>query len=59
VLALRAAFAIAVVVVALWFLSAGMPLGALAVVALCVWLRRAAESGRLLQLVRRRPARVS
>jgi hypothetical protein len=48
VLALRVAFTIAVVVVVVWLLSAGEPLGGLLIVPLiAVWVRRAAESGRL------------
>ena len=52
-LVLRAAWAIVVVALALWALSAGMPLGAVAVITVGVWLRRAAESGRLARYARR------
>ena len=52
-LALRAAFAISVMAVVAWLLLAGLPLGAVAVVLLAVWLRRSAEFGRLRRLASR------
>jgi hypothetical protein len=54
VLALRIGFTIAVMALVVWLLAAGMPLGGLVIVPLlAVWLRHAAESGRLTRLVRR------
>jgi hypothetical protein len=48
VLALRIAFTVAATAVCLWLLATGKPLGGLVIVpALAVWLRHAAESGRL------------
>ena len=46
-LALRVLFAITVTAAAVVLLATGLPLGAIAVLVLGVWLRRAAESGRL------------
>jgi hypothetical protein len=47
-LALRIAFTAVVMVLVVWLLATGHPLGGLLVVpALAVWLRHAAESGRL------------
>jgi hypothetical protein len=57
-LALRIAFAVAVVVLAVIFLRQGLPLGAVAVVVAGVLVRRSAESGRLHRLASR-AARVS
>jgi hypothetical protein len=54
VFALRIGFTIAVMALVVWLLAAGMPLGGLVIVPLlAVWLRQAAESGRLTRLVRR------
>jgi hypothetical protein len=54
VFALRIGFTIAVMALVVWLLAAGMPLGGLVIVPLlAVWLRHAAESGRLTRLVRR------
>lgn len=53
-IALRLAYTTAVMVVVIWLLRTGNPLGGLFVVpAAAVWLRRAAESGRLSARVRR------
>jgi len=50
----RLAFTAAVMVLVLWLLETGRPVGGLLVVPLAaVWLRREAESGRLTQRVRR------
>jgi hypothetical protein len=54
VFALRIAFTIAVMALVVWLLTAGMPLGGLVIVPLlAVWVRHAAESGRLTRLARR------
>jgi hypothetical protein len=51
---LRLAYTAAVMVVVIWLLRAGDPLGGLLIVpAGAVWLRREAESGRLSARVRR------
>jgi uncharacterized membrane protein len=51
---LRLAYTGAVMVVVLWLLRTGNPLGGLLVVpATAVWLRREAESGRLAMRLRR------
>ena len=42
----RVCFTAAVMVVVVWLLRSGMPIGAVAVVLLAVWLRRTAESPR-------------
>jgi Flp pilus assembly protein TadB len=48
VLALRIGFTVVVMAVVIWLLSTGNPVGGLLIVpALAVWVRRAAESGRL------------
>ena len=53
-LALRIGFTLAAVAVMVWLLSAGLPLGGLIVVPiLAIWIRRAAESGRLTSFARR------
>jgi len=53
-LALRVAFTVAATAVCLWLLSTGKPLGGLVIVpALAVWIRRAAETGRLTRFARR------
>ena len=50
----RLAYTAAVMVLVLWLLETGRPVGGLLVVPLAaVWLRREAESGRLMQRVRR------
>ncbi|MBA3365548.1 MAG: hypothetical protein H0U03_07170 [Actinobacteria bacterium] len=46
-LTLRLGFTAAVMALVVWLLGAGAPLGAVAVVLVGVWLRQAAESGRL------------
>jgi hypothetical protein len=46
-LALRALFALATVVLAAVLLRQGLPLGAVAVIAAAILVRRSAESGRL------------
>jgi hypothetical protein len=47
-LALRVAFTAAATAVCVWLLATGRPLGGLVIVpVLAVWLRQAAESGRL------------
>jgi hypothetical protein len=47
-LALRVAFTAAATAVCVWLLATGRPLGGLVIVpVLAVWLRHAAESGRL------------
>jgi hypothetical protein len=49
-LGLRIAFTATAMVVMVWLLASGRPLGGLLLVpALAIWVRRAAESGRLLQ----------
>jgi hypothetical protein len=52
-LVIRAAFAVAVVAVAVVLLRQGLPLGALAVVIAGVLVRRSAESGRLRRVATR------
>jgi len=47
IVASRVTFAAAVTAVVLWLLVEGLPLGAVVVVLLGIWARRAAESGRL------------
>jgi hypothetical protein len=47
VLVLRFAFVLAVMTLVVWLLLSGQPLGALAVFGAGLWLRRAADSGRL------------
>jgi len=50
----RLAYTAAVMVVVLWLLETGRPLGGLLIVPLAaVWLRHEAESGRLLGRIRR------
>jgi len=45
---LRIAFTVVVVAIMVWLLATGHPLGGLLIVpALAVWVRRAAETGRL------------
>ena len=47
-LGLRIGFTVAVMAVVVWLLLTGKPLGALLIVPLlAIWIRRAAESGRL------------
>jgi hypothetical protein len=47
-LGLRIAFTIAVMAIVVWLLSTGKPLGGLLIVPLiAIWLRHAAETGRL------------
>jgi hypothetical protein len=54
VLALRVAYTAIVLVVVVWLLRDGKPLGGLVIVPLlAIWLRQSAESGRLTQLARR------
>jgi len=53
VLAIRLAFAVAVVAVAVVFLLQGLPFGAVAVVVGGILVRRSAESGRIHRLVDR------
>ncbi|MGH3005415.1 MAG: hypothetical protein ACRDOS_05840 [Gaiellaceae bacterium] len=52
-LALRGAFAVAVMAIVVWLLLSGQPLGALVVVIAAISLRRAAESGRLARFANR------
>ncbi len=53
-LALRFGFTIAVMPLVIWLLSTGRPLAGLLIVPIiAVWVRHAAESGRLLQLAKR------
>ena len=53
-LGLRIGFTVAVMAVAVWLLLTGRPLGGLLIVPLAaIWLRRAAESGRLTSFGRR------
>jgi hypothetical protein len=48
VLALRIAFTVLATAVMIWLLSTGRPLGGLVTVPIiAIWIRRAAESGRL------------
>jgi hypothetical protein len=57
-LALRFAYTAAVMVVVIWLLRTGYPLGGLLLVpAGAVWLRREVDSGRLSARVRRAPRR--
>jgi hypothetical protein len=54
VLALRVAFTVAATAVCVWLLATGKPLGGLVIVpVLAIWLRHAAESGRLTRFARR------
>jgi hypothetical protein len=47
-MALRIAFTVAAMAVVVWLLATGNPLGGLVIVpAIAVWIRRAAETGRL------------
>jgi hypothetical protein len=47
-LALRIGFTVVAIAVMIWLLSTGRPLGGLVIVPLiAIWIRRAAESGRL------------
>jgi hypothetical protein len=56
VLVLRVAFTAVVSTFCVWLLATGRPLGGLVIVpALAVWVRRAAESGRLTGYLRRLP----
>jgi hypothetical protein len=51
---LRLAYTCAVMVIVVWLLRTGNPVGGLVIVpAVAVWLRRDAESGRLARRVRR------
>ena len=43
----RVVYALVVTAVAVWLLAEGLPFGAIAVVVLAVWARRAAGRGRL------------
>jgi hypothetical protein len=53
-LALRAAFTLSVMVVVLWLASHGQPFGGLVIVPLAaVWIRHAAETGRLQKFANR------
>jgi Flp pilus assembly protein TadB len=53
-LGLRIGFTVAVMAVAVWLLLTGRPLGGLLIVPLvAIWLRRAAESGRLTRFSQR------
>jgi len=53
-IALRLAYTAAVMVVVIWLLRSGNPLGGLLIVpAAAVWLRHEAESGRLAMRLRR------
>jgi Flp pilus assembly protein TadB len=53
-LGLRIAFTAAVMALVVWLLMTGRPLGGLVIVPLlAVWIRRAAESGRLTRFARR------
>lgn len=51
--AVRTVFAVGVPAAAVWCLRSGVPFGAVAVVALAIGLRRAAETGGLERLSRR------
>lgn len=42
----RVCFTAAVMVMVVWLLRSGMPIGAVAVILVAVWLRRTAESAR-------------
>jgi hypothetical protein len=54
VILLRVAYTAAVVILVVWLLETGRPLGGLLIVPLAaIWLRQEAESGRLAQRVRR------
>jgi hypothetical protein len=54
---LRLFYTAAVMVLVIWLLETGRPLGGLLIVpAAAVWLRHAAESGRLAQRFHRSPA---
>jgi hypothetical protein len=54
VLVLRIGFTVAVMTMVVWLLATGTALGGLLIVpALAVWVRRAAETGRLARLARR------
>ncbi len=54
VLALRVLFSLVVTAGCVWLLATGKPLGGLLILpALAVWVRHAAESGRLTHLARR------
>jgi hypothetical protein len=53
-LLLRIGFTVVVMAVVLWLLSTGRPLGGLLIIpALAIWIRRAAESGRLTRYAKR------
>lgn len=53
-LGLRIAFTVAVMAVVVWLLLTGRPLGGLLIVPLvAIWVRRAAESGRLTRFSKR------
>jgi hypothetical protein len=53
-LALRIGFTAAVMAVVVWLLSTGRPLGGLLIVPLlAIWIRRAAESERLMRFAKR------
>ena len=53
-LLLRVAYTVAVMVLVVWLLKSGRPLGGLLMVpAAAIWLRHEAESGRLMDRVRR------
>jgi hypothetical protein len=53
-LALRVGFTAAVMAVCIWLLLTGRPLGGLLIIpALAIWIRHAAESGRLTHFARR------
>ena len=53
-LALRIAFTVAATAVVVWLLSTGRPLGGLVIVpVIAIWIRRAAESGRLTRFAKR------
>ena len=52
-LALRSAFALAVMALVVWLLLSGHPLGALAAVIAAIAVRRAAESGRFAHFANR------
>lgn len=54
VILVRLAYTAAVMTIVLWLLETGRPVGGLLIVPLAaVWLRREAESGRLVRRVRR------
>jgi hypothetical protein len=54
VIFLRVAYTVAVMVLVVWLLRTGRPLGGLVIVPLAaIWLRREAESGRVTQRARR------